>query len=806
MANTIGDQDNVLIRYQGTEHTIEQLFHRLNGISNLRERYAMQVEIGHELLAIHEKGGTAVAEFFQYVQNNRAWGHLTRADFEKQWAETKKVVKRVRKLDDRARKSYDNVVKDWGPAAKRLMDGRKLSYAIAYRSLSLTEPNMDNAIILLNKAIMQRATHPQTHHKFDPTPQLSDLTIAQRLQDDPPVTDAKVSRFGLMYGELGLLEEQHGFVEGTLPRSTPPPQQSQTSKNEHSDARPSQPLNDEESDTSPPGTPPPPQGYTSENELPDAQPSAPLNDEESDTEMEDAPLHHPPPSREQSCTISPTPENEPPLEPFRTSQETPQTIDASVIEKDILRYYTPPDNQNPGDEGNLNDKSDNNGTDEDGHTGEEIDAKKDAPVNPEKPLPRSCSCSQDVPIEWTTEVDDLEEIYFKDALISLDKQQHFIHVCTKHQQKLAELLGLRELKKRELASVLQIIHTGRDDPWKLKTHASTYKYFLPDQRPKRVYEQKEAFRFPDQNEPYSIPSGALRRELGTKYPMREWENNDAVTMRHVLSWWQTQEGPLGYTEKTIRDVWEEEMAMYSYHAKNTVELQEAMRFSLVSQLLRQDPEVWRIAVALQDDEVYRLVAIPSAPDESLKFGKTVLKLPQFAVKPSDGENLDEHLYAFRKHDQAIGPGTLRANFVSVMNDLERTQMQGITMTDLRKQHLELTTGLVGRFPAALVLPALGAVSKALVGQESWGSLATIQHACGILERLPNSGKVYVDWQIQMVTTVIETFQKVKEFEQQTYGEESFFQWRKYNPREGVANINKDPTPEYDAEEENKYCL
>ena len=64
-----------------------------------------------------------------------------------------------------------------------------------------------------------------------------------------------------------------------------------------------------------------------------------------------------------------------------------------------------------------------------------------------------------------------------------------------------------------------------------------------------------------------------------------------------------------------------------------------MRFSLASQLLRQDPEVWRIAVTLQKDGVYRLVAIPSAPDEGLKFGKTFMKLPQFAIRPSDGNDI-----------------------------------------------------------------------------------------------------------------------------------------------------------------------
>lgn len=84
------------------------------------------MEIGHGLLAAHEKGGTVATQFFQYVQNDRAWTHLTIADFEKQWAETKKVVKRVRNLDERAKKAYNSVVKDWGPTAKRLILRRKI--------------------------------------------------------------------------------------------------------------------------------------------------------------------------------------------------------------------------------------------------------------------------------------------------------------------------------------------------------------------------------------------------------------------------------------------------------------------------------------------------------------------------------------------------------------------------------------------------------------------------------------------------------------------------------------------------------
>ena len=315
---------------------------------------------------------------------------------------------------------------------------------------------MEEAIKLLNKAIIEKAARQQRlGRSFDPTPTIVDLTLAMKLRERPDVTNAEMRTYRLTYGELGLLEEQHGFVEGTLPPGTPPPQQSQTSENEHSDARPSQPS----------------------NKL------------EPDTEMGDAPPAYSPPPREQNLAESATLGDERSIESFHTSSEnTIQTINPRMIEKDVFMDYDSANNADQDNEDGLNNKTNNNSTDEDGNTDEEIDANNDASVDPERPLPRSCSCSQDVPTDWTTEVDDLDEMDFKNALISLHDQQHFNHVRTKHQQKLAELLGLRELKKRELASVLQIIHTGRDNPWKLKTHTSTYKYFLPDQRPKRVWE------------------------------------------------------------------------------------------------------------------------------------------------------------------------------------------------------------------------------------------------------------------------------------------------------------------------------
>ena len=117
------------------------------------------------------------------------------------------MITRVRNAEERAETAYQNTIRVWGPAAKRLLDGKKPSYKMSYRALCIFEKNMDEAIKPLNQAIMERANHQQRlNFNFDPTPNLVDLALALKMRERPDVTDAEMRNHGLVYGELGVLD------------------------------------------------------------------------------------------------------------------------------------------------------------------------------------------------------------------------------------------------------------------------------------------------------------------------------------------------------------------------------------------------------------------------------------------------------------------------------------------------------------------------------------------------------------------------------------------------------------------------
>ena len=96
--------------------------------------------------------------------------------------------------------------------------------------------------------------------------------------------------------------------------------------------------------------------------------------------------------------------------------------------------------------------------------------------------------------------------------------------------------------------------------------------------------------------------------------------------------------------------------------------------------------------------------------------------------------------------------------------MESLEAGGMTYSEAARCHQLLTApgeGLSSRFPASLELPAVGALSAAMVGQRSLASPLVREEADFILGDPDRARALYMNWRTAAARQVIEMFQQVK---------------------------------------------
>lgn len=161
-------------------------------------------------------------------------------------------------------------------------------------------------------------------------------------------------------------------------------------------------------------------------------------------------------------------------------------------------------------------------------------------------------------------------------------------------------------------TALEQIYEGRDNAWRLKTSTETYHYFRASNCPPRPQAEQGPFKFTAERNPYNTPWEQLWRKFRTRYPAAAtaWTTQSTATIPGLLSWWwdvQLQK----YPETCISEVYKAELQLYKHHSsRGGGTTPSIMRYSLSQQLLRQDPDLYRLAVTLRADGVWKLPRLP----------------------------------------------------------------------------------------------------------------------------------------------------------------------------------------------------
>lgn len=162
---------------------------------------------------------------------------------------------------------------------------------------------------------------------------------------------------------------------------------------------------------------------------------------------------------------------------------------------------------------------------------------------------------------------------------------------------------MKPLRGENLKTALGKIYEGRESAWQLKTDAETYHYFTAANRPPRPQSGKGPFRFVVKRTPFDAPNEQLWDTFQGRYPTAAaaWTAQRKATVPGVLVWWwDLHHGK--HPETCINDVFKAEVQLYKHHSSGEMGMSPAiMRYSLTQQLLRQDPELYRLAVTLRAD-------------------------------------------------------------------------------------------------------------------------------------------------------------------------------------------------------------
>ena len=146
-------------------------------------------------------------------------------------------------------------------------------------------------------------------------------------------------------------------------------------------------------------------------------------------------------------------------------------------------------------------------------------------------------------------------------------------------------------------------------------------------------------------------------------------------------------------------------------------------------------------------------------------------------------------------------------FLAVGRDLETLELPGEKVSSVGRCHREMITpghGTTSRFPAAVELTGLCALSNALIGRRTWDSPEVQEERDEILGSRARAEAFYMQWQLKVAEQVPKAFEAMKRAERRIFGEYSFFAWRETH-LEAYPPENPDPPPEWDPLTHEKYC-
>jgi hypothetical protein len=183
--------------------------------------------------------------------------------------------------------------------------------------------------------------------------------------------------------------------------------------------------------------------------------------------------------------------------------------------------------------------------------------------------------------------------------------------CLWHLQRLCQQLHMHhEQPALELVRRLGVVwerSAGDSSNIRIVSSSETYPFFVPSPELERIREQHNlgVFRFAPATTAAMAP-GAVVPKAAQPDKIADLATQDFTSFRGFYSWTVTKDKPLS-------KAFTEEARMYQHHLRHAPDhggLVPSMYYSLLQQLVRQDPALYEAHVSLRTDGATRLMAVP----------------------------------------------------------------------------------------------------------------------------------------------------------------------------------------------------
>ena len=267
---------------------------------------------------------------------------------------------------------------------------------------------------------------------------------------------------------------------------------------------------------------------------------------------------------------------------------------------------------------------------------EESDSElSEAPSNPVYPEEQSarnrCTCSASVSKSWKKLAESSKPLPPFQCASFIARWYETPGICHFHARGAAGSLGMTTNHSAQvLRQRLAHIYQNRDRFGDVRAAVETYRWFCTSERPARTTDQLGPYRFfhADAQE-YRAPVDRLLADDFTQAELDTW-NADGNIVRSLFKWWFDQKISIpGCSESCIGEVALAEYDMYRHHQRDIMGRTSygwlrTMVHSLAQQAMRQDPQYYRMYVALRPDRAWRLVSYPyytkyAVPGDSTYF-------------------------------------------------------------------------------------------------------------------------------------------------------------------------------------------
>jgi hypothetical protein len=214
--------DRTLVVRGESFHSTQDVIAYLQGVTNAKDRYSAQQEVLERMIAFHDRVGLMIEEVFDYIQQDGAYrAAITREEFDDVWQEVRAIVEFNRTKRDRLGEASRAATSKWDSEVVAWLGSVQTSQSFManVRGLSakLTVPEAARRV---NRAMVDRLDHPRRGVSTRRCVQAADVTTAGGMKECVDVSTAELQRHGLRLGVHGFAEEgevlEVGGAEGEI--------------------------------------------------------------------------------------------------------------------------------------------------------------------------------------------------------------------------------------------------------------------------------------------------------------------------------------------------------------------------------------------------------------------------------------------------------------------------------------------------------------------------------------------------------------------------------------------------------------